>query len=46
VTATAKKPHSRDLVSAVLFLKLSASEKLVLQALCRHYPMYPEHWNR
>jgi len=42
VTATAKKPHSRDLVSAVLLLKLSASEKLVLQALCHHYPnAYP-----
>lgn len=42
VTATAKKPHSRDLVSAVLFLKLTASEKLVLMALCWHYPKaYP-----
>jgi hypothetical protein len=42
VTATAKKPYSRDLVEAVLLLKLSASEKLVLMALCRHYPkIYP-----
>ena len=38
MAVTAKKPHSRDLVSAVLLLKLSASEKLVLQALCWHYP--------
>jgi hypothetical protein len=36
VTVTAKKHHSRDLIAAVLFLKLSASEKLVLQALCWH----------
>ena len=42
VPVTVKKPHSRDLVSAVLFLKLSAAEKLVLQALCWHYPnAYP-----
>jgi len=40
--SAAQKPHSRDLVSAVLFLKLSAAEKLVLQALCWHYPnAYP-----
>ena len=40
--ATAKKPHSRDLVSAMLFLNLTASEKLVLMALCWHYPKaYP-----
>ncbi|HVN82233.1 MAG TPA: hypothetical protein VMW38_24830 [Terriglobia bacterium] len=38
MAVTGKKPHSRDLVSAVLLLKLSASEKLVLQALCWHYP--------
>ena len=38
MTVSAKKPDSRDLVSAVLFLKLSASEKLVLMALCWHYP--------
>jgi len=37
-----KKPHSRDLVSAVLFLKLTAAEKLVLMAICWHYPRpYP-----
>jgi hypothetical protein len=42
VPVTVKKPHSRDLVSAVLLLKLSAAEKLVLQALCWHYPnAYP-----
>jgi hypothetical protein len=42
VAGTPKKHHSRDLVSAVLFLKLSASEKLVLMALCWHYPnIYP-----
>ena len=42
MAVTAKKPHSRDLVSAVLLLKLSAAEKLVLQALCWHYPnAYP-----
>jgi predicted transcriptional regulator len=38
VAVPAKKPHSRDLVSAVLFLKLSAAEKLVLMAICWHYP--------
>jgi hypothetical protein len=42
VPATAKKPHSRDLVSVVLFLYLTASEKLVLMAPCWHYPKtYP-----
>jgi len=42
MAVTARKPHSRDLVSAVLLMKLSASEKLVLQALCWHYPnAYP-----
>ncbi len=42
MTATARKAHSRELIAAVLFLGLSASEKLVLMALCWHYPKaYP-----